>query len=221
MRETPAGHDALLLDFADDEIPWRRALHAGRTLRAAVEDGRLPDVVDVIPTAQAVLVQSRPGGGIDRLGVHRVLRAAGDPSTEVDTLDPEPVEIRVVYDGADLDTVADRLGTDVAGVVAAHTGILWRVQFMGFAPGFGYLVPDEPPDDPVVERLCSVPRRAESRTTVPVGAVAVAAGHSAVYPRSSPGGWNLLGRTDAALWDLDRDPPALLEPGRRVRFTVS
>ncbi|GAA1899735.1 5-oxoprolinase subunit B family protein [Williamsia serinedens] len=221
MRETPAGHDALLLDFADDEIPWRRALHAGRTLRAAVEDGRLPHVVDVIPTAQAVLVQSRPGGGIDRLGVHRVLRAAGDPSTEVDALDPEPVEIRVVYDGDDLDAVADRLGTDVTGVVAAHTGILWRVQFMGFAPGFGYLVPDEPPDDPVVERLCSVPRRAESRTTVPVGAVAVAAGHSAVYPRSSPGGWNLLGRTDAALWDLDRDPPALLEPGRRVRFTAS
>ncbi|MBE7162264.1 MAG: carboxyltransferase domain-containing protein [Williamsia herbipolensis] len=221
MRETPAGHDALLLDFADDEIPWRRALHAGRTLRVAVEDGRLPDVVDVIPTAQAVLVQSRPGGGIDRLGVHRVLRAAGDPSTELDALDPEPVEIRVVYDGDDLDAVADRLGTDAPGVVAAHTGILWRVQFMGFAPGFGYLVPDEPPGDPVAERLCSVPRRPESRTTVPVGAVAVAAGHSAVYPRSSPGGWNLLGRTDAALWDLDRDPPALLEPGRRVRFTAS
>lgn len=221
MRETPAGHDALLLDFADDEIPWRRALHAGWVLRAAATDGRLPDVVDVIPTAQAVLVQSRTGGGVDRLGIRRILRAERDSSSDVDAHDPEPVDIPVVYDGDDLDAVADRLGTDGAGVVAAHTGILWRVQFMGFAPGFGYLVPDDPPDDAVVQKLCAVPRRAESRTTVPVGAVAAAAGHSAVYPRSSPGGWNLLGRTDATLWDLDRDPPALLEPGRRVRFTAS
>ncbi|MEH3154764.1 MAG: carboxyltransferase domain-containing protein [Gordonia paraffinivorans] len=221
MRETPAGHDALLLDFADDEIPWRRALHVGRALRAAVDDGRLPDVVDVIPTAQAVLVQSRPGGGIDRLGVRRVLRAAEDAASDDDTRDPDPVDIAVVYDGADLDAVADRLGTDHAGIVTAHTGIVWRVQFMGFAPGFGYLVPGEEPDDALSRALCSVPRRSESRTAVPPGAVAVAAGYSAVYPRSSPGGWNLVGRTDATLWDLDRDPPALLEPGRRVRFTAS
>ncbi|WP_299575052.1 carboxyltransferase domain-containing protein [uncultured Williamsia sp.] len=221
MRETSAGHDALLLDFADDEMPWRRALHAGEVLRAAAADGRLPDVVDVIPTAQAVLVQSRPGGGMDRLGVRRVLRAAGDVPTESSVQSPAPLDIAVTYDGEDLADVAARLGTDADAVVAAHTGILWRVQFMGFAPGFGYLVPDETPGDDLMRQLCAVPRRSESRPKVPVGAVAVAAGHSAVYPRSSPGGWNLLGRTDVTLWDLDRDPPALLEPGRRVRFTAS
>ena len=221
MRETPAGHDALLLDFADDEIPWRRALHAGELLRAAVADGRLHDVVDVIPTAQAVLVQSRPGGGMDRLGVRRVLRTAGGGPPESSVQETAPLEVAVSYDGDDLRDVAARLGTDAHGVVAAHTGILWRVQFMGFAPGFGYLVPDETPDDDLLRQLCAVPRRPESRTTVPVGAVAVAAGYSAVYPRSSPGGWNLLGRTDAPLWDLDRDPPALLGPGRRVRFVAT
>lgn len=221
MRETPAGHDALLLDFADDEIPWRRALHAGELLRAAVADGRLPDVVDVIPTAQAVLVQSRPGGGMDRLGVRRVLRGAGDAPPGSSVQDAAPLDIAATYDGDDLQDVAGRLGTDVDGVVAAHTGIVWRVQFMGFAPGFGYLVPDETPDDDLTRQLCAVPRRSESRSTVPAGAVAVAAGYSAVYPRPSPGGWNLLGRTDAPLWDLDRDPPALLGPGRRVRFTAT
>ncbi len=221
MRETPAGHDALLLDFADDEIPWRRALHAGELLRAAVADGRLPDVVDVIPTAQAVLVQSRPGGGMDRLGVRRVLRAAGDAPTESSVQDAPPLVIAVVYDGDDLGDVADRLAVDPDEVVAAHTGMLWRVQFMGFAPGFGYLVPDETVDDDLSRQLCAVPRRPESRSTVPAGSVAVAAGYSAVYPRPSPGGWNLLGRTDEPLWDLERKPPALLAPGRRVRFTAT
>lgn len=221
MRETPAGHDALLLDFADDEIPWRRALHAGEVLRAAVADGRLPDVVDVIPTAQAVLVQSRPGGGMDRLGVRRVLRAAGDASTTSSMEDTAPLVIAVTYDGDDLKDVAARLKTDADAVIGAHTGIVWRVQFMGFAPGFGYLVPDETPDDDLGRELCSIPRRSESRSTVPAGAVAVAAGYSAIYPRPSPGGWNLLGRTDAPLWDLDREPPALLGPGRRVRFTAT
>jgi KipI family sensor histidine kinase inhibitor len=221
VRETSAGHDALLLDFADDEIPWRSALHAGRTLRAAVADGRLPDVLDVIPTAQSVLVQSRPGGGIDRLGVRRVLRAAGGPPPDAGGPAGEPVDIAVSYDGDDLVSVARRLGIDAPGVVAAHTSIVWRVQFMGFAPGFGYLVPHEAPTDDAARTLCALPRRSESRTSVPAGAVAVAAGYSAVYPRSSPGGWNLLGHTGLALWDLDREPPALLEPGRLVRFTAT
>lgn len=227
MRETPAGHDALLLDFADDEIPWRRALAAAAAVRAAVDDGRLPDVLDVVPASTTVLVQSRPGGGVDALGIRRVVRAAAHRETaDPDEAQARPLEIAVIYDGADLEEVAARIDTDVAGVVAAHTGVIWRVQFMGFAPGFGYLVPDHTDtENPAVtaaaERLRSLPRRSEARTTVPTGAVAVAAGYSAVYPRSSPGGWNLLGHTDVSLWDVHRTPPALLEPGSRVRFTAT
>ena len=92
----------------------------------------------------------------------------------------------------------------------AHTSSEWRVAFGGFAPGFGYLVTDH-------DRL-HVPRRDSARTAVPAGAVGLAGEYTGVYPRESPGGWQLIGTTDAPMWDLDREPPALLRPGARVRF---
>jgi KipI family sensor histidine kinase inhibitor len=118
------------------------------------------------------------------------------------------VEIEVVYDGPDLDEVGELTGLGRAGVVEAHTATPWRVAFGGFAPGFAYLVGGDP-------RL-EVPRRAESRTSVPAGSVGLAGEFSGVYPRSSPGGWQLIGRTDAELWNLERG--ALLTPGCTVVF---
>ncbi len=115
------------------------------------------------------------------------------------------------YDGPDLAEVAARTGLSPPDVVRAHTGSEWVVAFAGFAPGFGYLTGGDP-------RL-SVPRRATPRVRVPAGAVALAAGYSAVYPRASPGGWQVVGHTDRVLWDLSADPPALLRPGQRVRFS--
>ncbi|MEU1206622.1 allophanate hydrolase subunit 1 [Nocardia sp. NPDC005825] len=122
----------------------------------------------------------------------------------------EPVVIPVRYDGEDLPEVARLLGLSEAEVVAQHTGTVWRCAFVGFAPGFGYL---ESPD----ARL-TVPRRTQSRTAIPAGAVALAGGYSAVYPRRSPGGWQLIGTTDSSMWDVDRDPPALVRAGTPVRF---
>ena len=98
----------------------------------------------------------------------------------------------------------------VGVVVAAHTGTPWRVGFSGFAPGFAYLVGGD-------ERL-AVPRRTDPRTKVPVGSVGLAGEFSGIYPRESPGGWQLIGRTSATLWDIDRDDPALLMPGMWVQF---
>ena len=98
-------------------------------------------------------------------------------------------------------------------MVAAHTGTPWQVAFGGFAPGFMYLTGGDP-------RL-QVPRRSSPRTSVPAGSVALAGEYSAVYPRSSPGGWQLIGRALVDVFDLDRDPPALLVPGARVRFVES
>jgi KipI family sensor histidine kinase inhibitor len=100
------------------------------------------------------------------------------------------------------------LGAD--GVVAAHTGTPWRVAFGGFAPGFAYLTGGDPRLD--------VARRDEPRTSVPAGSVGLGGEFSGIYPRASPGGWQLIGRTDMVLWDPDRDPAALLQPGGRVRF---
>src|SRR4029453_3517016 len=87
---------------------------------------------------------------------------------------------------------------------------LWTVEFAGFAPGFGYLTGSE--------GGLEVPRRASPRTRIPAGSVGLPGASSGIYPRASPGGWQLIGRSDAPLWDADRDPPALLTPGRRVRF---
>ena len=211
MRVLPAGADAVLLDFSDADDPAAATIGAAEVVRAAAGVD-LAAVTDVIPTAHTVLVQAGPGRGIDTLGLHRVLRGPGAHPVAAGVYDE--VRIPVSYDGDDLSDVAGILDMTVDEVIAAHQRIRWRVQFMGFAPGFGYLVPQG--DSP--EPLMSIGRRAESRTRVPAGSVAIAAGYSAVYPRVSPGGWHLLGHTDIDMWDETAQPPALLAPGKVVRF---
>lgn len=175
----------------------------------ALRGAAIPGVVDVVPAARTVLVQldgSRYQGVIhQRLRKMRVTAAEAAPADR-----RADVVVDVVYDGPDLAEVADHTGLSVAAVIEAHTGTPWRVGFSGFAPGFAYLVDGDP-------RL-RVPRRPEPRTAVPAGSVGLAGEFSAIYPRRSPGGWQLIGRTDAALWDLRRDNPALLTRGMWVQF---
>ena len=169
-----------------------------------------PDaVVDIVPGARTVLVsiseprhQARVRVLLGEIPVPTpgVVAPAGHADVVID----------VVYDGADLAEVSDRLGMSAADVVEAHTGTCWQVGFAGFAPGFAYLVGGDP-------RL-AVPRRAEPRPRVPAGSVALAGEFSGIYPRESPGGWQLIGRTGAVLWDVGRPEPALLVPGMSVRF---
>jgi KipI family sensor histidine kinase inhibitor len=122
------------------------------------------------------------------------------------------VTIEVVYDGEDLAEVGRLTGLGVDGVVTAHTSQIWTAAFGGFAPGFTYLVGEN--------SSLTVPRRTSPRTAVPAGAVALGGEFSAVYPRQSPGGWQLIGRTSAVLWDLDRAQPALIRPGDKVRYVA-
>lgn len=181
-----------------------------------LRSAELPGVIDIVPGARTVLVSLTDP-------VHRAaVRARADEFTSSTVDSPTDVSeggvvidvvIDVVYDGPDLTEVADRLGMETAAVVAAHTGRLWRVGFGGFAPGFAYLVGGDP-------RL-NVPRRSEPRTRVPAGSVGLAGEFSGIYPRESPGGWQLIGRTEAVLWDLDRRQPALLTPGMWVRFRAA
>jgi len=187
-----------------------------------------------LPTAEAEKMRERPAeiivavSGDGRYAVNRTaingrsveaLAAALGAAARALAASPPPpssppaqgeVEIVVRYDGADLAEVAAMTGLDPAEVVRAHTSTLWRVAFGGFVPGFGYLVGGDP-------RL-QVPRRESPRTRVPAGSVALAGEFTGVYPRASPGGWQLIGTTDAVLWDPDRSPPAVLTPGTRVRF---
>ncbi|WP_181408259.1 5-oxoprolinase/urea amidolyase family protein [Schumannella sp. 10F1B-5-1] len=129
--------------------------------------------------------------------------------------EPLPREIEVVYDGPDLDAVAELSGLPRDEVIAAHSGAEHRVGWFGFAPGFAYLDTDYP--DSAAPAL-ALPRRASPRVRIDAGSVAIAGGQTVIYPGGTPGGWHLIGRTDARLWDLERDPPALLDVGERVRF---
>lgn len=183
------------------------SLEAVLALTAAVRAADLDGVLDVVPAARTVLLLVRPGTDLRALR-KLVADLPVDPAAARERSDT--VEIPVVYDGPDLDEVARLTGLPADEVVAAHTGTPWTVGFGGFAPGFAYLAGGD-------DRL-HVARRDTSRTRVPAGAVGLAGEFSGVYPRESPGGWQLIGRTDAPLWDARREPPALLEPGARVRF---
>lgn len=225
MRELAAGSDAVLLDFSSEESPEDAADHCARALRTALESGRLAPC-DIVLSAQTVLVEAPPGTGLDHLAVRRVERASRRErytatsqfsARSAATGTPDLV-IPTVYDGADLDEVAEFLGVSTARLVEAHAGVLWRVQFMGFAPGFGYLIPDPTSLRDDTNLLRRVTRRSQSRPSVPTGSVAIAAGYSAVYPRTSPGGWFLLGCTAATMWNSCERPPAALTAGATVRF---
>jgi KipI family sensor histidine kinase inhibitor len=120
------------------------------------------------------------------------------------------VEIFVRYDGDDLDFVAEQCGITTREVISLHTSVDFTVEFCGFAPGFAYLIG--------LPSALILPRRATPRPRVTAGSVAIAAHYSAVYPRESPGGWHVLGNTTHDMWDIDRRPPAVLQPGMRVRF---
>ncbi len=194
----PYGDRALLVEVADG---------AGvAALAAGLERSPLPGQRDVVPAARTVLVRfDRPPAETDAAAVRRL---AGTPPPPAPDL--PPVELPVVFDGPDLADVAELTGRAVPELVAALVAVEYTVAFSGFAPGFGYLtgLPEE----------LHVPRRATPRTRVPAGSVGLAGPYAGAYPRPSPGGWQLVGRTDAVLFDVERDEPALLRPGARVRF---
>jgi KipI family sensor histidine kinase inhibitor len=199
IRVLQCADSGLLIELAD-----LAGVHA---LCAALADDRPAGVTDVVPAARTVLLLLDPEGA-DPAAVERHVRGLR-PSTRPRAPGPL-VEVRVDYGGPDLPDVARLTGLTEREVVAAHTGRVWEVAFGGFAPGFSYLVGGDP-------RL-EVPRRGEARISVPAGAVGLAGSFSGIYPRASPGGWQLIGRTRVPLWQIDRDPPALLQPGMRVRF---
>lgn len=207
VRLLPMGEAAWLVET--DDLEAVLALHAALTPLAQAGSGVWADVDDLVPAARTVLVVARPTTDLGLLAdeIRAAAHRAGRGSTALATT---VVEIPVHYDGPDLDDVATDTGLSREEVVAAHTGTPWRVAFGGFAPGFAYLVGGDP-------RL-AVARRAEPRTRVPAGAVGLAGEFSGVYPRESPGGWQLIGTTEVVLWDADREPPALLGPGTTVRF---
>jgi KipI family sensor histidine kinase inhibitor len=202
MNVLPMGPRALLVDVGSVEDV--RRLYAEVQRRRA--DGQLVDLVDVVPAARTVLLQfARNVGSLADDVVTWEL-----PTTPSRT--GKRVTVPVTYDGPDLPQVAQLTGLTVDEVVALHSSADLTVAFCGFSPGFGYLTG--------LPEVLHVPRRPEPRSAVPAGAVGIAGEFTGVYPRSSPGGWQLIGTALAEMWDDQRDPPALVEPGDRVHFVV-
>lgn len=196
------GERAFLVELEDNDDVHRLAAAVGQSW-----DGELSEVVPGHCTLLLSWCGERPG----RDACARRLRSLFAGKRAAATGDS--VTVTIHYDGPDLEEVADRSGLEPADVVRIHSAACYRVAFIGFMPGFAYLLGGDP-------RL-KLPRRAIPRTKVRAGSVAVAGPYSAVYPAAAPGGWNLIGHTEAALFDTVRHRPALLAPGDLVHFEVA
>ncbi|MGT2461996.1 5-oxoprolinase subunit B/C family protein [Sinomonas atrocyanea] len=196
----PAGDRAVLV-----ELRTLGAVLALTSKLAAAQHAGDLEVVDVVAAATTVLIVAASPDAVARAAAYVRALQLEDAERAPGRL----VHIETVYDGADLEEAARLTGLSPEALVAAHSGAVWDAAFGGFAPGFAYLTHDAAP---------SVPRRTSPRTVVPAGSVALAGAYSAVYPGESPGGWQLIGHTDAVMWDLSREDPALVAPGDRVQF---
>lgn len=205
MRLRTAGECGALAEVDDLETVHRLSA----AVRQAVAAGELPGVLDVVPGYRTVLVTTQEPRQL------AAVRAALPvlPLPDLALTRGRLVEVPVVYDGQDLPEVCRLTGLTPEQVVARHTAPEYVVAFLGFAPGFPYLVGLDP--------ALHVPRRATPRTAVPAGSVGLAGDQTGIYPRTTPGGWQLLGRTASVLFDVARDPPALLAPGDRLRFAAA
>lgn len=175
-------------------------------LAAAIRRRAIPGVINVVPTWRHVVVTLAPGADPD-------LAAAATRDVEPEAGDsdaPRRHVLAITYDGEDLDRVAAHAGLSLAEVVRRHSERDYVVAFLGFAPGFAYLSGVDP--------ALATPRLATPRRTVAAGAVGIAADVSGIYPVALPGGWNIVGHVDAALFDPSAERPALLMPGDTVRF---
>jgi KipI family sensor histidine kinase inhibitor len=207
MRRLTVGDNALLIELDDEQA----VVPTYRRLLTLVETGVLPGPRDLVPAARTVLVD-----GVDADVWWEALAAAGSDGDAQPTDSGEPaggrgvVTVPMRYDGEDLDEVARQWDCAVEEVVQRHQEAEFTVAFCGFALGFAYCRS--------TPALPEVTRRDDPRTKVPVGAVGLAGPYCGVYPVAMPGGWQLIGSTDEVMFDVDRDEPALLQPGDRVRF---
>lgn len=199
MRILPSGSRGVLLEFD--------SLEAVLAHYAALRAAELP-VLDLVPAGRTILVVG--DRDTDLAALARRLELI-EPTDHVHAGGP-PAEIPVVYDGEDLNDAAELLGCSPEELVRRHQEEEWTVAFCGFAPGFGYLAGSKFAWD--------TPRRSNPRTKVPAGSLGLAGEFTGVYPRDSPGGWQLIGHALVDVFDLDRDPPALLTPGANIRFVA-
>ncbi|WP_226570818.1 5-oxoprolinase subunit PxpB [Mangrovibacter yixingensis] len=199
MRFLPCSLSSFLVELStlDDTL----------ALFSTLQATPLMGVEEIIPAARTLLVHFDPALTQATTLFTAIRQCEGQPQAARES---RVISIPVHYTGEDLNEMAEYLGLSVESLIQRHTGALWQVAFCGFAPGFAYLVSRE--------AGLHVPRRASPRTRIPAGSVGLAGEFSGIYPHASPGGWQLIGRTEETLFSLDRQPPALLQPGMQVQF---
>ncbi|MBI0021639.1 5-oxoprolinase subunit PxpB [Bartonella sp. W8097] len=217
MRFLGVNNSAFLIELADLEETLALFDRLQQEIRREEKDLQdqekfqsqesLQAIVEIIPAARTLLIKFDPSLSDENTLETKI---AGLKLEKGQQKSGKLVEIPVVYDGEDLDDVAALLKIDREEVIRRHVESHYQVAFCGFAPGFAYLTGGDP--------LFNVPRRASPRKSIPAGSVALAGKFGGVYPQPSPGGWQLIGRTNVKMFDLDRDPPSLLKPGDRVHF---
>lgn len=209
LRAHPLGDSAVTIAFGTERSAelLRQVHSAARSLGAA----NIPHVEDIVPAYLAVTVFYDPlhasyeeisGKLLDACERARNWSAPMARSREH--------RIPVRYDGVDLDSVASAGRLSVEEVITRHSARAYAVDLLGFVPGFAYLSE--------LDTALQLPRRAQPRSRVPAGSVAIAAAQTAVYPLDTPGGWHIIGSTETVMFDPARSPPALLAPGDTVRF---
>jgi inhibitor of KinA len=217
---SPLGDRALLIELAQAPDPAVSARL--RALADFLEARQLPGVTDLVPAMCSLAIHYEPEAwrGDDEAPApyDRLVLALQDlvgEAAQAPQAAGALIEIPVAYGGEfgeDLDELAAAHGLTSAQAADIHSSAIYTVYMLGFAPGFAYMGP--------LDARIDAPRRATPRTAVPAGSLAVANGLTAIYPIASPGGWHLIGRTPLKMFDLERDPPARLAAGDRVRFVA-
>lgn len=198
IRLLPAGLSRILV-----EVP---SLSAAQALFASLASDPIEGIAEIVPAARTLLLKFEPGRDLSSVAADLRARDLSMPLEGA----CERLDLPVLYDGEDLEEVARLTGLSRQEVIERHAEAEYTVAFTGFAPGFAYMSGGDP--------ALHVPRRTSPRTRIPAESVAIAGEFCGIYPRASPGGWQILGRTPVRMFDESRSPPILLQPGMRVRF---
>jgi inhibitor of KinA len=220
MRLQPLGDSALILDFADESSNADELLRRALTAAEALERASIPGVIEITSAYQSVALFFDLSRVVAAASDQRIsdflndrIASALESTRRASKRRVRSIEIPVCYDeefALDLAHVAEQVTLDPAEVIALHLSAKYVTACIGFMPGFPFLAG--------LPKPLHLPRLATPRMRVPAGSVAIAAAQSGIYPLESPGGWNVLGRTPIRLFDPNANPPALLQPGDRVRF---
>jgi KipI family sensor histidine kinase inhibitor len=209
LHAQPLGDSAVSIGFGTERSPeLLKRVHAAA---ASIAAAALPEVEDIVPAYLGVAVFYDSLHTSYREMAPKLLAVCERATTSTEaSVKVREHEIRVIYDGPDLEQVSASTGLSADEVIARHSGRTYTVDLLGFVPGFGYLSE--------LHTAIQLPRRSQPRLRVPAGSIAIAGAQTAVYPLDTPGGWHIIGRTDRVMFDPSRDPPALLRAGDKVRF---